>query len=107
MAQGEPMKIVEVNIDGNRAAAGPRTPPTGPAPFRVLLVDQRLRNVGKTAITEDTPLRPTSVYGASKVAGEQTGPGFSPPNMGSAALALRIGRGLRTLQGGEIATSPR
>ena len=34
-------------------------------------------DVGAAAITEDTPLRPTSVYGATKVACEQLIRGFA------------------------------
>src|ERR1700736_1776301 len=90
MAQGEPMKIVEVNIDGT-----------------ALLLELARRhglrrvvfcssisvygNVGKSVITEDTPLRPTSVYGASKVAGEQLVQAFTA-EYGLSGVSLRIGR---------------
>src|SRR6266850_931237 len=47
--------------------------------------------VDKTAITEDTPLRPTSVYGASKVAGEQLVQAFTA-EYGLSGVSLRIGR---------------
>ena len=68
-AKGRPLTIVETNIDGTAT-----------------LLDMARRrkmhrfvfcssigvygNVGKAVITEETPLQPTSVYGASKVAGE-------------------------------------
>jgi UDP-glucuronate 4-epimerase len=90
MARGDPMKIVEVNIEGT-----------------ALLLDFSLRhrlrrfvlcssisvygNVGKAVITEDTPLRPTSVYAASKVAGEQLVQAFAA-EYGLSGVSLRIGR---------------
>jgi UDP-glucose 4-epimerase len=90
MARGEPMTFVEVNIGGT-----------------ALLLDlarrHRLRrfvfcssisvygNVGNADITEDTPLRPTSVYAASKVAGEQLLQAFSA-EYGLRGVSLRIGR---------------
>jgi UDP-glucuronate 4-epimerase len=90
MARGEPMEFVEVNIEGT-----------------ALLLDfarrHRLRrfvfcssisvygNVGKADITEDTPLRPTSVYAASKVAGEQLVQAFAA-EYGLSGVSLRIGR---------------
>jgi UDP-glucose 4-epimerase len=90
MARGEPLKIVEVNIDGT-----------------ALLLDLARRhslrrfvfcssisvygNVGKADITEDTPLRPTSVYAASKVAGEQLLQAFTA-EYGLSGISLRIGR---------------
>jgi UDP-glucuronate 4-epimerase len=90
MARGEPLKIVEVNIDGT-----------------ALLLDLARRHdlrrfvlcssisvygdVGKADITEDTPLRPTSVYAASKVAGEQLLQAFAA-EYGLSGVSLRIGR---------------
>jgi UDP-glucuronate 4-epimerase len=47
--------------------------------------------VGKADITEDTPLRPTSVYAASKVAGEQLLQAFTA-EYGLSGVSLRIGR---------------
>ena len=69
MAKGEPLRIVEANIE---------------ATARLLDLARRREmrrfvfcssigvygNVGKATISEETPRRPTSVYGASKVAGE-------------------------------------
>jgi UDP-glucose 4-epimerase len=90
LARGEPLKIVEVNIDGT-----------------ALLLDLARRHdvrrfvfcssisvyghAGKADIIEDTPLRPTSVYAASKVAGEQLLQAFAA-EYGLSALSLRIGR---------------
>src|SRR4051812_19291475 len=90
LAQGEPLKIVEVNIDGT-----------------ALLLDLARRhdlqrfiycssisvygNVGNADITEDTPLRPTSVYAASKVASEQLLQAFAA-EYGLSAISLRLGR---------------
>ena len=83
MAKGEPLRVVEANID---------------ATARLLDLARRKEmrrfvfcssigvygNVGKATISEETPRRPTSVYGASKVAGEAlVAP--SPPSTGSAA----------------------
>jgi UDP-glucose 4-epimerase len=90
MAKGEPLKIVEVNIDGT-----------------ALLLDLARRHdlrrfvlcssisvygdVGMADIAEDTPLRPTSVYAASKVAGEQLLQAFAV-EYGLSSVSLRIGR---------------
>jgi len=48
-------------------------------------------DVGPGIITEDTPLRPTSIYGASKVAGEQLVRGFAAEN-DFEGVSLRLAR---------------
>ncbi len=48
-------------------------------------------DVGSGIITEDTPLRPTSIYGASKVAGEQLLRGFATES-GFEGVSLRLAR---------------
>jgi UDP-glucose 4-epimerase len=90
MAQGEPMKIVEVNIDGTALLLdlGRRH---GLRRFVFCSSISVYGNVGKSVITEDTPLRPTSVYGASKVAGEQLVQAFTA-EYGLSGVSLRIGR---------------
>jgi UDP-glucuronate 4-epimerase len=90
MAKGQPLYLVEVNIDGTA----------------MLLDLARLNHmrrfvfcssisvygdVGAAAITEDTPLRPTSVYGATKVACEQLIRGFTA-EYGLEGVSLRIAR---------------
>ena len=90
MARDEPLKMVEVNIDGTAQ----------------LLEQARLFNVsrfvfcssisvygdaGEAAITEATPLRPSSVYGASKVAGEQLLRGYAA-QFGVRGVSLRLAR---------------
>jgi UDP-glucuronate 4-epimerase len=90
MAQGEPMKIVEVNIDGT-ALLLDLARRHGLRRFVFCSSISVYGNVGKMAITEDTPLRPTSVYGASKVAGEQLVQAFTA-EYGLSGVSLRIGR---------------
>jgi len=48
-------------------------------------------NVGKAVISEERPLHPTSVYGATKVACEQLIEGFAA-EFGVSGVSLRIGR---------------
>jgi UDP-glucuronate 4-epimerase len=48
-------------------------------------------DVGPGIVTEDTPLRPTSIYGASKVAGEQLVRGFAIEG-GFEGVSLRLAR---------------
>jgi UDP-glucose 4-epimerase len=90
MAKGDPLKLVSANID-----------------VTALLLDlarqHRMQrfvfcssisvygNVGPATITETTPLRPTSVYGATKVACEQLLQGFGE-EYGLSGVSLRIGR---------------
>jgi len=97
------MKMVEVNINGT-----------------ALLLDHARRhglhrfvfcssisvygNVGKAVITEDTALRPTSVYAASKGAGEQLVQAFAA-EFGFSGVSLLSGSTGRI--GGQIVTSPR
>jgi len=90
MAHGEPMKIVEVNIEGT-ALPLDLARRHGLRRFVLCSSISVYGNVGKTVITEDTPLRPTSVYGASKVAGEQLVQAFTT-EYGLSGVSLRIGR---------------
>jgi UDP-glucose 4-epimerase len=90
MARGEPMKFVEVNIDGT-ALLLDFARRHGLRRFVFCSSISVYGNVGKADITEDTPLRPTSVYGASKVAGEQLVQAFTA-EYGLSGVNLRIGR---------------
>lgn len=90
MARGEPLALVSANIDAT-----------------ALLLDLARRHamrrfvfcssisvygdVGAATIDEATPLRPTSVYGATKVACEQLIRGFAA-EYGLSGVSLRIGR---------------
>ena len=90
MAKGQPLTLVAVNIDATAA-----------------LIDLARRHdmrrfvfcssisvygdVGPATITEETALRPTSVYGATKVACEQLIQGFAA-EYGLEGVSLRIGR---------------
>jgi UDP-glucuronate 4-epimerase len=90
MAQGEPMKIVEVNIDGTALMLN-LARRHGLRRFVLCSSISVYGDVGKGVITEDTPLRPTSVYAASKVAGEQLVQAFAA-EYGLSGVSLRIGR---------------
>jgi UDP-glucose 4-epimerase len=90
MAQGEPMKIVEVNIGGT-ARLLDLARRHGLRRFVLCSSISVYGHVGKAVITEDTPLRPTSVYAASKVAGEQLLQAFAA-EYGLSGVSLRIGR---------------
>lgn len=90
MARGEPLRMVAANIDAT-----------------AMLLDVARRHsmrrfvfcssisvygdVGAATITEATPLRPTSVYGATKVACEQLIRGFAA-EYGVEGVSLRIAR---------------
>jgi UDP-glucuronate 4-epimerase len=90
LAKGQPLLLVSSNIDGT-----------------ALLLDlarvRKMRrfvfcssisvygNVGKAIITEERPLHPTSVYGATKVACEQLIEGFAV-EYGLSGVSLRIAR---------------
>ena len=87
MAQGQPLELVSVNID---------------ATAFLLDLARRFRmrrfvfcssisvygDVGTATITEATPLRPTSVYGATKVACEQLIQGFAVAMKAGATKAM-------------------
>jgi UDP-glucose 4-epimerase len=90
LAQGEPLTVVDTNIDGTA---------------RLLDIARRRQlrrfvfcssigvygNVGAATISEETPRRPTSVYGASKVAGEALVGAFVA-EYGMSAVSLRPSR---------------
>jgi UDP-glucuronate 4-epimerase len=90
MAQGEPMKIVEVNIGGT-ARLLDLARRHGVRRFVLCSSISVYGDVGEAVITEDTPLRPTSVYAATKVAGEQLLQAFTA-EYGLSTVSLRIGR---------------
>jgi UDP-glucuronate 4-epimerase len=90
MAKGQPLLLVDVNIGGSamlldlaRVHAMRR--------FVFCSSISVYGNVGAATITESTPLRPTSVYGATKVACEQLIQGFAA-EYGLEGVSLRIGR---------------
>ncbi|MGJ4927954.1 NAD-dependent epimerase/dehydratase family protein [Bradyrhizobium sp. HKCCYLS2038] len=90
MARGQPMSLVAANIDTTALlldiarAHGLK---------RVVFCSSIsvYGDVGAAVITEATPLRPTSVYGATKVACEQLIRGFAA-EYGLSGVSLRIGR---------------
>jgi UDP-glucuronate 4-epimerase len=90
LAKGEPLKLVAVNIDATamlldfaRRKAMKR--------FVFCSSISVYGNVGPGLITEATPLRPTSVYGATKVACEQLIQGMGA-EYGLSGVSLRIAR---------------
>jgi UDP-glucuronate 4-epimerase len=90
MARDDPMKMVEINIDGTaRLLEEARLGRI--ARFVFCSSISVYGDVGEAPITETTPLAPTSVYGASKVAGEQLIRGFSA-QFGVDGVSLRIAR---------------
>ena len=90
MARDEPLRMVEVNIDGTaRLLDQARLSHT--LRFVFCSSISVYGNVGDAPIDETTPLRPTSVYGASKVAGEQLIRGYAT-QYGLDGISLRIAR---------------
>jgi UDP-glucuronate 4-epimerase len=90
MAQGQPMKLVAANVD-TTALLLDLAREFGIKRFVVSSSISVYGNVGAATITEATPLRPTSVYGATKVACEQLIQGFGE-EYGVSGVSLRIGR---------------
>jgi UDP-glucuronate 4-epimerase len=90
MAQGEPLKLVASNIDAT-ALLLELARQHGVRRFVFSSSISVYGNVGATTITEETPLRPTSVYSATKVACEQLIQGFGV-EYGLSGVSLRIGR---------------
>jgi UDP-glucuronate 4-epimerase len=90
MARDNPMAIVESNILGtaNLLDIACRA---GVKRFVFCSSISVYGDVGPGIITEDTPLRPTSIYGASKVAGEQLLRGFATES-GFEGVSLRLAR---------------
>jgi UDP-glucuronate 4-epimerase len=90
MLKGRPLEIVATNVIGtaNVLDAARRT-----GVRRVVFCSSIsvYGNVGTAEITEDTPLRPTSVYAATKVAGEQLVQAFAE-EYGGDGVSLRIAR---------------
>ncbi len=90
MAQGQPLELVSVNIDAT-AVLLDLARRTGMRRFVFCSSISVYGDVGTATITEATPLRPTSVYGATKVACEQLIQGFAV-EYGLDGVSLRIGR---------------
>jgi len=90
MAKGEPLKLVAVNIDAT-AALLDLARRHAMRRFVFCSSISVYGDVGAATITEDTPLKPTSVYGATKVACEQLIQGFVA-EYGLEGVSLRIGR---------------
>jgi UDP-glucuronate 4-epimerase len=90
MAQGQPMKLVAANID-TTALLLDLAREHGMKRFVFCSSISVYGNVGAATITEATPLRPTSVYGATKVACEQLIQGFAV-EYGLSGVSLRIAR---------------
>ena len=90
MSRGRPMEIVDANIVGtaNVLEAARVT-----AIRRVVFCSSIsvYGDAGDATLTETTPLRPSSVYAASKAAGEQMVEGFAR-EYGVDGVSLRIGR---------------
>lgn len=90
MAKGEPLKLVAVNIDATAALLDVARQHA----MRRFVFCSSISvygDVGPGRITEATPLRPTSVYGATKVACEQLIRGFAA-EYGLDGISLRIAR---------------
>lgn len=90
MAKGDPLSLVRVNIDGT-AALLDLARRHAMRRFVFCSSISVYGDVGEAAINEATPLRPTSVYGATKVACEQLIQGFAA-EYGLEGVSLRIGR---------------
>jgi UDP-glucuronate 4-epimerase len=90
MARDNPMAIVETNILGT-ATLLDIARRAGVKRFVFCSSISVYGDVGPGIITEDTPLRPTSIYGASKVAGEQLVRGFATES-GFEGVSLRLAR---------------
>jgi UDP-glucose 4-epimerase len=90
MARDEPLKMVEVNIDGT-ALLLEQARLAKAARFVFCSSISVYGDVGEAPIDEATALQPTSVYGASKVAGEQLIRGYAA-QFGLDGVSLRIAR---------------
>ena len=90
MFKGEPLRLVAVNIDAT-AALLDLARRRAMRRFVFCSSNSVYGDVGDAPITEATPLVPTSVYGASKVACEQLIQGFAA-EYGLDGVSLRIAR---------------
>ncbi len=90
MARGQPLMLVSVNIDAT-AVLLDLARRHGLRRFVFCSSISVYGDVGVATITEATPLRPTSVYGATKVACEQLIQGFAA-EYGLDGVSLRIAR---------------
>ena len=94
MAKGDPRAIVETNIVGTATMldlARDIVRDRGGCRYVFCSSISVYGSVGGAVITEDTPLHPSSVYGASKVAGEQLVEGYAA-EYGVSGVSLRISR---------------
>ncbi len=90
LAKGQPLLLVGVNIDATALLLDlART--RGMRRFVFCSSISVYGSVGQAVITEERPLHPTSVYGATKVACEQLIEGFAA-EYGLSGVSLRIGR---------------
>jgi len=90
MARDNPMSIVESNILGT-ATLLDIARRSGVRRFVFCSSVSVYGDVGPGIITEETPLRPTSIYGASKATGEQLLRGFATEG-GFEGVSLRVAR---------------
>jgi len=90
LAKGQPLKLVAANIDAT-ALLLDIARAQGLKRFVFCSSISVYGDVGAADITEATPLRPTSVYGATKVACEQLIQGFGV-EYGLSGVSLRLGR---------------
>ena len=90
LARGEPLRMVAANIDAT-AMLLDMARRHGLRRFVFCSSISVYGDVGAATITEATPLRPTSVYGATKVACEQLIQGFAA-EYGLDGVSLRIAR---------------
>jgi UDP-glucose 4-epimerase len=90
LAKGQPLLLVGANIDGT-ALLLDLARLMGMRRFVFCSSISVYGDVGKALISEERPLHPTSVYGATKVACEQLIEGFAA-EYGLSGASLRIGR---------------
>ncbi len=90
LARGEPLRMVAANVDATAMLLDVARR-HGMRRFVFCSSISVYGDVGSATITEATPLRPTSVYGATKVACEQLIRGFAA-EYGLDGVSLRIAR---------------
>jgi UDP-glucose 4-epimerase len=90
LAKGQPLLVVATNIDGT-ALLLDLARVKGMKRFVFCSSVSVYGDVGPAVITEERPLHPTSIYGATKVACEQLIEGFAA-EFGLSGVSLRIAR---------------